>query len=249
MHTNVHEIADGVYRLSTHVPEAAPGGFTFNQYLLTGDEPLLVHTGARRLFPLVSDAVAKVIDVEHLRWISFGHVESDESGAVNQWLEAAPASTVLFNGLGCMVSLDDLCDRRPEPADLEHPREIGGHSVRTLPTPHVPHGWEAQLLFDESTRTLFCGDLFTRIGETPALVHDADIIQPALDAEDLFGATALTPDTAPTIRRLADLEPRTLALMHGPAYAGDCSQALLDLGDAYDARFAAHLDPSHAGAI
>jgi flavorubredoxin len=248
MQTNVHEIADSVFRLSTLIPEAAPGGFTFNQYLLTGDEPLLFHTGPRQLFPLVHDAVAKVIDVAQLRWISFGHVESDENGAMNRWLDAAPASTVLFNGLGCMVSLNDLCDRPPEVADPTQPREIGAHSIRTLPTPHVPHGWEAQLLFDETTHTLFCGDLFTRIGGSPALVHDADLIQPALDAEDLFGATALTPETAPTIRRLADLEPRTLALMHGPAYAGDCRQALLDLADAYDARFVAHLDPTHAGA-
>ena len=249
MQTNIHEIADGVYRLSTLVPEAAPGGFTFNQYLLTGDEPLLFHTGARQLFPLVHDAVTKVIDVEQLRWISFGHLESDESGAMNSWLEAAPTSSVLFNGLGCMVSLNDLCDRPPEVADPEVARDIGGHSIRTVPTPHVPHGWEAQVLFDETTRTLFCGDLFTRVGEAPALVHDTDLIQPALDAEDLFGATALTPDTAPTIRRLAELEPRTLALMHGPAYAGDCRQALLDLADAYDARFTASLDPTPAGAI
>src|SRR5678815_1474721 len=101
MQTNVHEIADGVFRLSTTVQEVAPGGFTFNQYLLTGDEPLLFHTGARQLFPLVSEAVAKVIDVDRLRWVSFGHVESDESGSMNRWLEAAPRSEVLFNPLGC----------------------------------------------------------------------------------------------------------------------------------------------------
>jgi len=248
MQTNSHEIADGVYRLSTIVPEAAPGGFTFNQYLLTGEEPLLFHSGARQLFPMVQDAVAKIIDVDQLRWISFGHVESDESGAMNQWLEAAPQSAVLFNGLGCMVSLNDLCDRPPVVADPESPQDIGGHAVRTVSTPHVPHGWEAQVLFDDTTRTLFCGDLFTRVGEWPALVHDTDLIQPALDAEDLFGATALTPDTAPTLRRLADLEPRTLALMHGPAYAGDCRQALLDLADAYEARFTATLDLAHSGA-
>jgi flavorubredoxin len=248
MQTNIHEIADGVYRLSTVVPEAAPGGFTFNQYLLTGEEPLLFHSGARQLFPMVQDAVAKIIDVDQLRWISFGHVESDESGAMNQWLEAAPQSAVLFNGLGCMVSLNDLCDRPPVVADPESPHDIGGHAVRTVSTPHVPHGWEAQVLFDDTTRTLFCGDLFTRVGEWPALVHDADLIQPALDAENLFGATALTPDTAPTLRRLADLEPRTLALMHGPAYAGDCRQALLDLADAYEARFTATLDLANSGA-
>jgi flavorubredoxin len=242
MQTNIHEVAEGVYRLSTVIPEVAPGGFTFNQYLLAGDEPLLFHTGARQLFPLVTDAVAKVIDVGRLRWISFGHVESDESGSMNLWLEAAPASEVLFNPLGCMVSLNDLCDRPPVVAAPDSTKDLGGHVVRTIATPHVPHGWEAQVLFDESSRTLFCGDLFAQIGEGPAIVHDADMIQPALDAEDLFGATALTSHTAPTIRRLAALEPRTLALMHGPAYAGDCQRALLDLADAYDARFTATLD-------
>jgi flavorubredoxin len=242
MQTNVHEIADKVYRLSTTIPEAAPGGFTFNQYLLDGDEPLLFHTGARQLFPLVSEAVAKVIDPATLRWVSFGHVESDESGSMNQWLELAPTSQVVFNPLGVMVSLNDLADRPPLALvtdDAAH--DIGGHQVRIIPTPHVPHGWEAQVLFDETTRTLFCGDLFTQVGESPAIVHDGDVIQPALDAEDLFGATALTANTAPTLRRLAELEPRTLALMHGPAYAGDGRQALLDLADAYDVRFAASM--------
>jgi flavorubredoxin len=249
MQTHIHEIADGVYRLSTVVPEAAPGGLTFNQYLVVGDEPLLFHTGARQLFPLVSDAVARVIDVARLRWISFGHVESDESGSMNRWLDAAPTSEVLFNPLGCMVSLNDLCDRPPVVADPAVTRDLGGHRVRTIPTPHVPHGWEAQVLFDETSRTLFCGDLFTRVGEGPAIVHDADLIQPAIDAEDMFGATALTAATAPTIRGLADLEPRTLALMHGPAYAGDCRQALFDLADVYEARFAASTDLAGSGAI
>ena len=220
MQTNIHEIAEGVYRLSTLVPEAAPGGFTFNQYLIDADEPMLFHTGARQLFPLVSEAVGKVVDVARLRWVSFGHVESDESGSMNQWLAAAPTAEVAFNPLGCMVSLNDLCDRPPRPMGPGEGLDIGGHTVQVIHTPHVPHGWEAQVMFDEATRTLFCGDLFTQAGESPAIVHDADLIQPAIDAEDLFGATALTAQTAPTIRRLADLEPRTLALMHGPAYAG-----------------------------
>ncbi len=236
MQTNIHEIADGVYRLSTIVPEAAPGGFMFNQYLIDGDEPMIFHTGARQLFPLVSDAVGRVIDVERLRWISFGHVESDESGAMNEWLGAAPSSEVVFNTLGCMVSLNDLCDRPPVLADPEQARDIGRHVIRTIPTPHVPHGWEAQVIFDETTGTLFCGDLFTQIGESPALVHDSDVVGAALVAEDIFGATALTPHTGPTLRALAELEPRTLALMHGPAFAGDGRQALLDLADAYEAR-------------
>jgi flavorubredoxin len=238
MNTNIHEIADGIYRLSTIVPDAAPGGFLFNQYLITGDEPLLFHTGGRQFFPLVSEAVGKVMDVDRLRWISFGHVESDESGSMNEWLTAAPSSEVLFNPLGCMVSLNDLCDRPPVMAAPEAPVDTGGHVLHTIPTPHVPHGWEAQVLFDETTRTLFCGDLFTQTGPAPAIVHDADLIQPAIDAEELFGATALTPNTAPTLRQLAQLEPRTLALMHGPAFAGDCRQALLDLADVYEERVA-----------
>jgi flavorubredoxin len=244
MQTNIHEIADGVFRLSTFIPEVGPQGLTFNQYLISGDEPLLFHTGGRQLFPLVSDAVAKVIDVDTLRWISFGHVESDECGSMNRWLDVAPQSRVLFNATGCMVSLNDLCDREPVVAPPDSALAIGRHVVRTITTPHVPHGWEAQVLFDETTRTLFCGDLFSQAGDAPALVHDVDLIQPALDAEDMFRGTALTVDTPGTIRGLADLEPRTLALMHGPAYAGDCRQALLDLATAFEHR--CHQSPALA---
>jgi flavorubredoxin len=242
MQTNIHEIADGVYRLSTVVPEVAPGGFAFNQYLIDGDEPLLFHTGGRELFPLVAEAVGKVIEIPKLRWVSFGHVESDECGSMNQWLAAAPSAEVTFNPLGVMVSLNDLADRPPVPLVTEDQGlDLGGHVVQVIPTPHVPHGWEAQVLFDETTRTLFCGDLFTQTGDRGAIVAD-DVVQAALDGEDLFGATALTANTAPTMRRLAALEPRTLALMHGPAYAGDGQQALLDLADAYEERFTASLD-------
>jgi flavorubredoxin len=236
MQTNIHEIADGVYRFSTCVEEVAPGGFTFNQYLITGDEPMLFHTGGRGMFPLVADAIGKVMPIESLRWISFGHVESDECGAMNQLLAAAPRSQVVFNPLGCMVSLNDLCDRPPHPAVDSGGFDLGGHVVNIFPTPHVPHGWEAQVLFDETTRTLFCGDLFTQTGDGPAIVHDVDIIGPAVAAEEIFKGTSLTPAVAPTLRTLAELEPRTLALMHGPAFAGDCKQALLDLADAYEAR-------------
>jgi len=240
MNTNVHEVSTGIYRLSTVVQEAAPGGFTFNQYLVAGEQPALFHTGGRQLFPLVREAVARVLDPASLRWISFGHLESDEAGSMNDWLDLAPGAEVVFNGLGCMVSLNDLCRRPPQIAG-EDAIDTGGHRLRIIPTPHVPHGWEAQVMYDETTGTLFCGDLFTQVGDGPAIVHDADLVGAAMAAEDMFGATALTASTAPTIRRLADLEPRTLALMHGPAFAGDGAQALRDLADAYDARFAGSL--------
>lgn len=244
--TNIHEIADGVYRLSTCVPEVAPGGFTFNQFLITGDEPVLFHTGPRQMYPLVAEAIGKVTPLDGLRWVTFGHVESDECGAMNLLLSAAPESTVVFNALGCDVSLNDLCDRTPQVWDDADHHDVGGHAVSIHATPHVPHGWEAQVLFDETTRTLFCGDLLSQIGDGPAIVHDGDVVGAALAAEDLFGATALTPATAPTIRRLAGLEPRTLAIMHGPSYAGDCVQALNELADAYESRFVGAIDPAVA---
>jgi flavorubredoxin len=242
MKTNVHEIADGVYRLSTCVSDAVPGGFTFNQFLIDADEPLLFHCGPRRLFDLVSQAASDVVPLDRLRWITFGHVEADECGSMNQWLAAAPHAEVAFGALGCQVSLNDIADRPPRPLADGEVLDLGGHRLRMIATPHVPHGWEAQLLFDETTATLLCGDLFAQTGEPPALVHDADIVSPALAAEDVFHATCLTAATASTIRQLTDLGPRTLALMHGPAFAGDCVAALDDLAYGYQDLFAASLD-------
>jgi flavorubredoxin len=242
METTVHEIAEGVYRLSTLVPDAAPGGFTFNQFLLTGDEPLLFHCGPRQFFDSVSTAASRVIPLDTLRWISFGHVESDECGSMNQWLAAAPKAEVAFNGLGCMVQLNDLCDRPPVVLNDGEILNAGDHRLRVITTPHVPHGWEAQLLFDEATSTLLCGDLFTQMGDTPPLTHDGDIVGASIEAENMFGYSAISAATAPTIRRLADLAPRTLAAMHGASFAGDCAGVLRGLSDAYAERFAATLD-------
>jgi len=237
METKITEIAGGIFRLSTFVPQIAPpAGFVFNQFLVLGDEPLLFHCGLSGLFPAVSEAVSRVRPVEQLRWITFGHVEADECGAMNQWLAAAPSSQVAHGELGCMVSIADLADRPPRPLAEGEVLDIGGHRLRQISTPHVPHAWEAQVLFDESTGTLLCGDLFTQVGGGSALVHDADVVSPALEAEDMFRATCLTPSTAPTMRQLAELAPRTLALMHGPSFAGDCAGALRDLADAYAQR-------------
>ncbi len=233
--TLIDEIADGIYRLSTFVAEVGPTGFTFNQFLIDDDEPLLFHTGQRMLFDSVSEAVATVVPIETLRWITFGHVEADECGSMNQFLAAAPRAEVAHGALGCMVSLNDLADRPPVPLANGQVLELGTHRVRHIDTPHVPHGWEARVLFEETTKTLLCGDLFTQLGQGPALTSN-DVLAAAAQAEDVFGASCLTPTTAPTIRALADLDPNTLAVMHGSSVTGDCSGALRGLADDYERR-------------
>jgi flavorubredoxin len=235
MSTTVTEIAPRIYRISTFVPQP---GLVFNQFLIDADEPLLFHAGHRAMFPVVSEALARVIPVERLRWIMFGHLEADECGAMNAWLAAVPASQVAHGELGCAVSVNDLADRPPRALADGEVVDLGGRRVRRIETPHVPHGWDAGVLFEETTATLLCGDLFTAVGDGPALT-DTDITGPALAAEDTFRATCLTPGTAPTIRRLADLSPDRLALMHGPTFTGDCVRALHDLADGYDSRLVA----------
>jgi flavorubredoxin len=233
MTPTVDEIADGIFRISTFIPEVSPEGFTFNQFLVRGEEPLLFHTGQRMLFPLVAEAVATVVPVESLRWITFGHVESDECGAMNMWLAAAPGSQVAHGALGCDISLNDLCDRPPRSLAEGEVIDLGGKQVRQISTPHVPHGWEAQVLFEETTGTLLCGDLFTQLGAPPALTTE-DVVDPAIAAEALFHPTALAPQTGQIIRALGDLEPTTLAVMHGSSYQGDGRKALYALAAAYD---------------
>jgi len=233
MDTRIDEIADGLFRLSTFVPTiAAPAGFTFNQFLLAADQPLLFHCGPRAMFATVSEAVRRVMPVERLRWIGFGHVEADECGAMNQWLAAAPGATVMHGAIGCMVSLNDLADRPPRALADGEAIDLGGKRVRHLDTPHVPHGWDAGLLFEEVTETLLCGDLFTHVGNGPARV-ESDVLAPAIAAEEMFQSTGLTPGTAPAIRRLAKLGPRQLALMHGSSFVGDAPAALRGLADYY----------------
>ncbi len=235
MDIQIDEIADRIFRLSAFVPDIGPTGFTFNHFLIDAEEPLLFHAGARRMFGDISAAVSTILPVESLRWITFGHVESDECGAMNLFLAAAPAAQVAHGAIGCMVSLDDLADRPPRPLADGEVIDLGGKRVRHLDTPHVPHGWEARVLFEETTGTLLCGDLFTHLGNGPALTHD-DIVEPAGVAEDVFHATSLAPSTGATLRTLADLRPTTLALMHGSSFAGDCADALRRLADDYDAR-------------
>lgn len=237
METRIDEIADGIYRLSTFVREVAPpAGFTFNQFLVLGDEPLLFHTGPRRMFPLVRAALAHLVPPAHLRWITFGHYEADECGAMNAWLAAAPRAEVAHGQTGCLVSLNDMADRAPRILQDGETIELGrGKRVRYIDTPHTPHGWDAGLLYEASTRTLLCGDLFTQLGDDHALT-EGDIVGPAIAAEDMFGYSSLNPDMGATIRKLADLTPRTLALMHGPSFSGDGAAALRALAESYDRR-------------
>ncbi|MBX7161679.1 MAG: MBL fold metallo-hydrolase [Acidimicrobiia bacterium] len=230
---SVDEIAEDVFRISTFVPEVGPTGFTFNQFLVNADEPLLFHTGPRGMFPLVAEAVATVLPVESVRWITFGHVESDECGSMNMWLAAAPRSQVAHGELGCMVSLFDLCDRPPRPLAEGEVIDLGGRRVRQIPTPHVPHGWEAQVLFEETTRTLFCGDIMSQVGPGPAVTTD-DAVEAALAAEEIFHSSSLGPTTSATLRALGDLEPETLAIMHGSSFRGDGRKALYALAEGYE---------------
>ena len=238
--TQVDEIAPDIFRMSTWVPDITEQGFTFNQFLLTGDEPLLFHCGHRRLFPYVSEAINRVVPLEKLRWISFGHVEADECGAVNLLLDAAPNAEVIHGALACMVSLTDLCDRPPVVAPKDGVHDIGGHRLRFIPTPHVPHNWEAGLWFDETTSTLLAGDLLTHTGQCPALT-ESDCVAPALDAEEVFHATGLTTNLGPTLEQLAQLTPTTLAIMHGSSFSGDGATQLRTLADGYAAMTGASL--------
>jgi flavorubredoxin len=242
METRIDEIADRIYRISTFVPEIAePAGFTFNQFLLDAEEPLLFHTGMRQLFPFVSEAISKIMPVDRLRWIAFGHVEADECGAMNEFLHAAPDAQVAAGVAGCQLTLNDLCDRQPRPLVDGEVLDIGGKSlrrqVRQINTPHVPHNWEAQVMFEQETGTLMCGDLFTHIGPGEPIVGD-DLVERALDTEAVFRATSSLAATTSTLRKLAELEPTTLAIMHGSSFRGDGAAALLALADGYEETFA-----------
>ncbi|MFM7271563.1 MAG: MBL fold metallo-hydrolase [Actinomycetes bacterium] len=228
MTTTIDEVGDRIYRVSTYNPMA---DMVFNQILIDADEPLLFHLGQRALFADVSAAVARVVPLDRLRWLGFGHVEADENGSMNEWLAAAPNAEVAFGFTGSLVSVMDLADRPPRMLTEGETIDLGGRTVRYLDTPHVPHGWDAGLLFEETTGTLLCGDLFTRTGEVGPTSTDSPLA-PALEAEAMFGSTARGPQTGPTLERLAALEPAALALMHGATHTGDAATWLRELAAA-----------------
>src|SRR5499426_956371 len=233
METRVDEIAERIYRLSTFLPSVGPRGLTFNQFLVDAGEPLLFHCGQRALFPAVSQAAARLMDLRRLRWIAFSHIEADECGALREWLDAAPDATVTHGAIGCAIWLNDQAPRPPRALGDGEVLDLGGRRVRRFDTPHVPHCWDAGLLYEETTGTLFTSDLFTHVGDPPA-VSSGDIVGPAMAAERQFGFTAVTPATGATIRRLAALRPRTLAVMHGSSFSGEAAPVLESLANFYD---------------
>jgi len=235
--TRVDEIADGVFRISTPVPpDVIPQGFTYNQFLVRDEQPLLYHTGLRRMFPLVSQAVASVLPLDSLRWIAFSHWEADESGALNEFLAAAPQAQALCGVLARDLSVDDVADR-PARGLLDGEELIlGRHRVRWLATPHVPHGWECGHLFETTTATLLCGDLFAQGGSEHAALTEADILAPSEAMRAQFDYFAHSPDTPALLEKLAATAPRVLACMHGASFRGDGAGRLRALARALAAR-------------
>ena len=232
--TNVHEIAPDIFRISTPVPPSVmPGGFTFNQFLIVDEEPLLFHTGPRRMYPLVREAVHHLLgDVTRLRHVGFSHVEADECGSLNQWLAAAPQSAPVCSTIGAMVSVTDLADRPPRALADGQPLPLGRHVVRWLDAPHLPHNWECGYLFDSTTRTLLCGDLFTHAGADIAPLTESEVLGPSEAMRKTMGGVAIEAGSRAILEKLARTEPVTLALMHGSSFRGDGRAQLLGLADA-----------------
>ncbi|HSO06954.1 MAG TPA: MBL fold metallo-hydrolase [Pelomicrobium sp.] len=228
--TNVHEVADGIYRINTPVPMEG-GGFSFNQYLIVDDEPLLFHTGPRKLFALVREAVATVIPVEQLRHIGFSHVEADECGSLNEWLAAAPRAAPLCGRVAAMVSIADLADREPRAMADGETLTLGRRRVRWLDAPHLPHAWECGFLSEDTTRTLLCGDLFTQGGADLPALTETDILGPSEAFRRQMDYFSHTRFAADLIEKLAATDPATLACMHGSAWRGDGAALLRALGE------------------
>lgn len=231
--TRIDEVADGIYRISTPVPPAAmPGGFSFNQYLVVDDEPLLFHTGMKRLFPLVRQAIESVMPVSKLRWVSFGHMEADECGSLSELLAVAPEARPLCGRIQALLAIGDLTDREPHVLADGAERSLGRRRVRWIDAPHVPHAWDNGFLFEAETRTLFCGDLFTQPGHDNPPLSEGDVLGPSEAMRRGMDYYSHAPDTRAVLERLAAATPGTLACMHGSAWRGEGAALLGALGDA-----------------
>jgi len=232
MSATVHEIAPDVFRISVFMPEINLG---FNHFLVRDQEPLLYHTGMRRMFPLVQEAVARLIEVKKLRWISFSHFEADECGALNDWLAIAPKAEPVCSTVGALVNLQDFSSRPPRAMTPEENFSTGKYRFRYLPTAQLPHGWDAGVCFEETQRTLFCSDLFHHDGEVEP-VTETDVLDRVRATLVQYQAHPVlanympyTPHTGQMLEKLAELKPRTLAIMHGSSYRGDGQRAIREL--------------------
>jgi flavorubredoxin len=232
--TNVNEIAAGIFRISTPVPPTfLPGGFTFNQFLIVDEEPLLFHTGTRQLFPLVRQAVEHVLgDVARLRYVGFSHYEADECGSLNQWLGLAPRAEAVCSQVAAMTSVIDFADRPPRALADGERLKLGTHEVEWFDAPHLPHNWECGYLFERGTRTLLCGDLFTHGGDKVPALTESDVLAPAEAMRKAIGGVAIEAGTRKILEKLARTEPTTLAIMHGSSFQGDGARLLRGLADA-----------------
>lgn len=220
--TTIDEVAAGIYRISTPVDiPVLPGGFSFNQYLLVDDEPLLFHTGLRRMFPLIREAVTAVIPAEKLRHVGFSHFEADESGALNDFLAIAPQAAPFSSEIGALTSVNDIADRPGRGLADGEQFSTGSHRLEWIYTPHVPHGWDCGVLFDHTTGTLFCGDLFTQGGSKCPPVTENDVVEASEQFRAPLDYFAHARGTDVILGRLAALNPKTLACMHGSAFRGD----------------------------
>lgn len=228
--TNVHEIAEGIFRISTPV-QIPGGGFSFNQFLIVDEEPLLFHTGPRKLFPLVKEAVDTVIPASKLCHVGFSHFEADECGSLNEWLAVAPEAAPLCGAVAAMVSIDDVADRSPRSLSDGEELSLGTHTVKWLDTPHLPHAWECGFLMERTTGTLLCGDLFTQPGDALPAVTEGDILGPSESLRGQMDYFSHTRHAEQLIEKLAAEEPGVLACMHGSAWVGDGAALLRQLGE------------------
>ena len=231
--TNVQEISEGIYRINTPL-SVVPGGFSFNQYLIVDDEPLLFHTGLRKLFPVVVEAVRSVMPAEQLRYIAFSHFEQDECGSLNEWLAAAPRAIPVCSKVAAMTSINDLANRPPRALSDGEVLSLGKHEVRWFDTPHLPHAWECGFMMEERTRTLLCGDLFTQPGTGATALIESDILGPSEELRRGLDYFSHAKNTREMLDRLASAEPTTLACMHGSAWRGDGANLLRALADELD---------------
>jgi len=229
---SIHEITADTYRINIGMPDMIPGGFSFNQYLVVDEKPLLFHTGPRKLFPIICQQIETVLPVSSLRYLAFSHVESDECGGLVDFLAAAPEARPVCSDIAAMVSVGDMVDIEPLGMSDGQTLSLGRHQLTWQSTPHLPHGWECGYLFDTTTKTLFCGDLFTQpgIGEQ-ALVSD-DILAPSEAFRSQMDYFSHARDTQNLLDKLARLEPDVLACMHGSAWSGNGGELLRQLGTA-----------------